>query len=673
MSIDKKVRQHYEQLVKQINEHNYRYYVLDQPAIPDEEYDRLFRELQALEAQYPTLLTSESPTQRIGAEPLKAFSQIRHAQPMLSIDNVFTLEELQAFDDRVRQRLKTTAEIIYSCEPKLDGVAISLIYQEGILHQAATRGDGYTGEDVTLNVRTIHPIPLHLRGTDYPPRLEVRGEIYMPKSGFTRFNEEAAKKSQKGFVNPRNAASGSLRQLDPRITAERPLAFFAYGAGQLDSEILPGTHFEVLEKLKQWGIPIAPEHELAKGAEGCEQYYQRVLKKRDSLPYEIDGVVYKVNDLALQNQLGFATRSPRWAAAHKFPAVEKATRLRAIEFNVGRTGAVTPVARLEPVFVGGATVSNATLHNFDEVVRKDLRIGDRVIVRRAGDVIPEVVAPVLADRPPNAPLIEMPAHCPVCGADVVKPEGEAVARCMGGLFCRAQVQEGIKHFVSRKAMDINGLGDKVIELLLNENLLKDITGIYQLQAEQLAILPRLGEKSSKKLIEAIENSKNTTLPRFLYALGIRDVGEATARALAEHFGDLLPLMSAHESDLQSIPDIGPIVSAHIYAFFQQRHNVEIIRCLQDLGIRWEKIEISASLPLSGQTFVITGTLESMSREQAAEALQKLGGKVTNSISTKTTALIAGENPGSKLNKARQLGIEIWDEKKFLMQLQNLRA
>ena len=669
MTLSIKIRQHYAQLTENLREHNYRYHVLDAPTIPDEEYDRLFRELQALEEQYPELITPSSPTQRVGAQPLKVFPTIQHELPMLSLDNIFSEAELQAFDERIRERLKTNEEIEYACEPKMDGVAISLIYRQGELTQGSTRGDGVTGEDVTHNVRTIHAIPLHLRGKDYPPILEVRGEIYLPKAGFQRLNQLAEQKGQKVFVNPRNAASGSLRQLDPQITAARPLAFFAYGLGKSEGLKLPGTHFETLEKLAQWGLPIPHDHQVVKGASGCIAYYQNIAKKRDHLPYEIDGVVYKVNDLALQAQLGFVSRAPRWAAAHKFPAVEKATRLKAIDWQVGRTGAITPIARLEPVFVGGVTVSNATLHNFDELVRKDVRVGDRVIVRRAGDVIPEVVGPILADRPPHTRRVSLPSHCPVCGADVVKPENEAIARCMGGLFCRAQVAEAIKHFASRKAMDINGLGDKVIELLLAEKLIANMTDLYQLQAEALAALPRLGEKSAEKLIAALQVSKRTTMPRFLFALGIRDVGEATALALAEHYGDLPALMAASEEDLQTVADIGPVVSAHIHSFFSQRHNREIIQKLQELGIHWPAmLKSAAQRPLINQTFVITGTLSTMTREAAAEALQKLGAKVSNSVSAKTTAVIAGADPGSKLQKAQALNIPVWTEQEFLKKI-----
>jgi DNA ligase (NAD+) len=669
LSVPEKIRRRAEQLAQDLHEHNYRYYALESPSIPDEEYDRLFRELQALEAKHPELITPDSPTQRVGAAPIQSFAEVRHEIPMLSIDNVFTEEELRAFDERVHQRLKTTAEIVYACEPKLDGVAISLKYEDGKLRQASTRGDGFVGEEVTHNVRTIHAIPLRLHGENYPAVLEVRGEIYMTKRGFARLNEESAQKGNKVFVNPRNAASGSLRQLDARITATRPLAFFAYGVGEVTAGVLPATHEAVLQKLQDWGMPVAPEHERVKGIAGCEIYYQRLLKKREALPYEIDGVVYKVNDLGLQAQLGFVSRAPRWAVAHKFPAIEKATRLQAIEFQVGRTGAITPVARLEPVFVGGVTVSNATLHNFDELFRKDVRVGDRVIVRRAGDVIPEVVGPILADRPADATVVCMPQHCPICGADVVKAEGEAIARCMGGLYCRAQVREGIQHFASRKAMDINGLGDKVVELLLTEGLIKDITNLYELSVERLAVLPRLGEKSAKKLIQAIDRSRQTTLPRFLYALGIRDVGEATALALAQHFGDLSPLMVASEEDLQTVADIGPIVSAHIHAFFRQKHNAAIIRQLIDLGISWPLVQISADKkPLAGQTFVLTGTLSTMTREEATAILQQLGAKVAGSVSAKTTAVIAGLDPGSKLQKAQSLNIPILDEQAFLSKI-----
>lgn len=624
MAVPKSVREQAAKLTQTIEEHNYRYYVLDSPSITDEGYDHLLRQLQKLESEYPELITPHSPTQRVGAQPLKSFAEVHHKIPMLSLDNLFTEKELQAFDERVRQKLKTEEEIEYVCEPKLDGVAISLMYHEGDLQQAATRGDGTAGEDVTENARTIRSIPLRLRGDDYPKLLEVRGEIMMPKAGFEKFNREAAKKNQKVFANPRNAASGSLRQLDPKITAMRPLSFFAYAVGEVSKGKLAHTHYEILECFQRWGLPVAADHTLAKGVQACKRFYEKILKQRENMPYEIDGVVYKVNDLSLQEQLGFVSRAPRWAAAHKFPALEKTTLLKAIEFQVGRTGAITPVARLEPVLVGGVLVRNATLHNFDELYRKDVRIGDTVIVRRAGDVIPEVVAPILDRRPAHTKIIPIPKRCPVCSADVVKPEGEAVARCMGGLFCSAQLQESIKHFASRKAMDINGLGDKWIELFVQEKLIKDVTDLYRLTPEMIAALPGLGEKSADNLIQALQKSKETPLPRFLYALGIRDVGEATARALAENYGDLEPLMRASEEDLQSIADIGPIVSAHIHAFFRQKHNVTIIETLIALGVHWPAIKISKNKPLARQTFVLTGTLSAMTREEAAEALQKFG-------------------------------------------------
>jgi DNA ligase (NAD+) len=665
LSVPAKIRHRAEQLAAKIQEHNYRYYVLDQPSIPDEEYDRLFHQLKELEHQYPELITSHSPTQRVGAEPLKAFATIEHQVPMLSIDNVFNLEELAAFDERIHQRLKIQHEIDYVCEPKLDGVAVSLLYRNGELQQAATRGDGLVGEDVTLNVRTIVTVPLRLHGQNYPRVIEIRGEIFMSKAGFEKFNAEAAKKGLKGFVNPRNAASGSLRQLDSRITTTRPLGFFAYGLGVVEGKI-PSNQFDLLESFREWGLPVVKDHELVTGITGCENFYQKILKKRDSLPFEIDGVVYKVNEFKLQKELGSVSRAPRWVVAHKFPAIEKATWLRNIDFHVGRTGALTPVARLEPVFVGGATVSNATLHNFDEIIRKDVRIGDRVIIRRAGDVIPELVAPILAERPADAKKVKLPKHCPVCGADVIKPEGEAIARCMGGLFCRAQIHEGIRHFASRKAMNIDGLGDKVIALLLEEKYIHKAPDIYRLTQEKLAELPRFAEKSAENLFNAIQKSKKTTLPRFLYALGIRDVGETTARALAESFGDLPPLLQASEEDLQAVADIGPVISTHIHTFFQQKHNIEIIQQLIELGVHWTKLKVSAqSRPLSGKSYVITGTLESMTREQAEEELKIRGAKVSSSVSSKTTAVIVGENPGSKLDKARSLKVPIIDETHFI--------
>ncbi len=645
-----------------LNEYNYQYYVLDAPTIPDSEYDKIFRELQKLENEYPELVSSTSPTQRVGAKPLPAFLQVQHQVPMLSLNNVFSSAELTAFYERVQRLLQSDTEVELVCEPKLDGVAISLLYQNGELVQAATRGDGSTGENVTSNVRTIKAIPLHLRGTDYPEILEVRGEIVMPKAGFEKFNAQARAHGEKTFANPRNAASGSLRQLDPRITAQRPLTFYAYAIGQVSDE-LAGTHFATLEQLRAWGLPVSKEIKRATGLSACEKFYNAILKKRERLPYEIDGVVYKVNSLAEQERLGFVSRAPRFAIAHKFPAHEEMTQLKAIEFQVGRTGAVTPVARLEPVFVGGVTVSNATLHNFDEVYRKDIRVGDIVIIRRAGDVIPEVVSAIPAKRPPNAKRINIPKHCPVCGADVVKAEGEAVARCMGGLYCHAQLKESIKHFVSRKAMDIDGLGDKLVDLLVEQKLISDVTGLYQLQFADITALPRMGDKSTENLLAAIEASKKTTLPRFLYALGIREVGEATARSLSLHYGELTPLLTANTEELQTIPDIGPIVAEHITGFFHQQHNVELINQLIANGVHWPKIKkrVAKAASLAGKTFVITGTLQELTREEVKEQLQALGAKVSGSVSSKTSYVIVGDSPGGKYQKALDLGVTILDE------------
>jgi len=579
-----KIAQKVCKLREMIDEHNYSYYVLDTPTIPDSEYDLLFRELQQLEEQYPDLVVPSSPTQRIGAEPLSAFTQVEHKLPMLSLGNVFDEEELQAFFERVRKGLPDEDRIEYSCEPKLDGVAISITYQNGELAQAATRGDGSVGEDVTQNVRTINAVPLKLRGEDFPSKLEIRGEIYMPKAGFEQLNQLAIKNNEKVFVNPRNAAYGSLRQLDPQITATRPLAFYAYAVGVVEAGELPNTHFDILQKFKSWGIPVCDYLEVVNSVAGCIKFYDNIASTRDNLPYEIDGVVYKVNSLGLQQQLGFVSRAPRWAIAHKFPAQEKLTIVEAIEFQVGRTGAITPVARLKPVFVGGVTVSNATLHNFDEMYRKDIRVGDTVIVRRAGDVIPEVVSFVADKRPANTKQIAMVTKCPVCKSDVIKPEGEAVARCTGGLYCLAQLRESIKHFASRKAMDIDGLGDKLVDLLVEEKQIEDITDLYKLKPLQLSSLPRLGDKSAANLLSSIEKSRQTTLPKFLYALGIREVGEATARSLAQYYGTLDTIMQADMDNLQQVPDVGPIVAERIVAFFQQQHNRELITKLIKYGI-----------------------------------------------------------------------------------------
>ncbi len=658
-----------QQLRDEINHHNYLYYVQDEPEIPDAEYDRCLRELQALESKYPELITPDSPTQRVGAEPVKAFGQIRHKLPMLSLDNAFSDEEVSDFDRRVRERLQVDT-VEYVAEPKLDGLAVSIRYENGQLVQAATRGDGVTGEDVTHNVRTIASVPLSLRGHDYPPVLEIRGEVYMPKAGFQQMNERAKAKGEKEFVNPRNAAAGSLRQLDPRVSAERPLAMYCYGVGQVEGLALPDKHSDVLSSLRQWGLRVSPEITTVQGVTGLLKYYRILGDKRDSLPYEIDGVVYKVNRLDQRDQLGFVARAPRWAIAHKFPAQEELTQLLDIEVQVGRTGAITPVARLEPVFVGGVTVSNATLHNEDEVKRKDVRIGDTVIVRRAGDVIPEVAAVVLSKRPKNAKPFVMPTQCPVCGSDVIKIEGEAVARCTGGLFCAAQRKQAIKHFASRKAMDIDGLGDKLVEQLSDEGLIHDVADLYTLKQDQVTGLERMGEKSAANLIEALEKSKHTSLPRFLFALGIREVGEATAQSLANYFATLEAIETASLEQLQDVPDVGPVVAAHILAFFQQPHNIEVVEKLIQAGINWPVIEHVAETeqPLAGQVIVLTGSLSTMSRDEAKQELQALGAKVTGSVSKKTDLVIAGTEAGSKLAKAQQLDIEILDEAQFIKML-----
>ena len=667
MSESNPLQQQAEKLREELWAHNYRYYVLDDPSVPDAEYDRLFRELKALEAKHPELVTDDSPTQRVGAPPLEMFEQVTHRVPMLSLDNVFNEEELHGFDRRIRERLDTDDEIEYVCEPKLDGLAVSLMYENGKLVQAATRGDGQTGEDITRNIRTIHSIPLKLRGQGYPAQMEVRGEVFMPLPGFRKLNEAAEASGEKVFANPRNAAAGSLRQLDSSVTAKRPLDMYAYGVGYVADGELPGYHYDILQCLKEWGFKVNPEIDRVTGADACQRYHDRVLNKRDSLNYEIDGIVYKVNSLKLQQELGFVSRAPRWATAHKFPAQEEMTLLKDVEFQVGRTGAITPVARLEPVSVGGVTVSNATLHNMDEVQRMDLRIGDTVVVYRAGDVIPKVVRAVPEKRPANARVIEMPSVCPVCGSDIGKPEGEAVARCTGGLFCQAQVKEAIKHFASRRAMDIDGLGDKLVEQFVDEGLIRHVSGLYHLKAEQIAALERMGDKSAANLVAALEKSKSTTLQRFIYGLGIREVGEATALNLANHFGSLASIQEASEEELLTVADVGPIVARHIYTFFRQPHNLEVISDLQACGVHWNEVEVDQQQekPLEGQTYVLTGTLSRMTRDEAKGYLQGLGAKVSGSVSKKTHCVVVGENAGSKLSKAESLGVDIMDEDTFI--------
>ena len=731
-------------LREQIDYHNERYYVYDDPEVPDAEYDRLFAELLSLEKKYPELVTPSSPTQRVGAAPLSEFSQIQHQVPMLSLANAFSEKELAEFDRRVRDGIKK-AQVSYAAEPKLDGLAISLLYRDGELQQAATRGDGTIGEDVTLNVRTIKSIPLRLRNSGYPSTLEVRGEVFMPKADFAALNRQQLAREEKPFANPRNAAAGSLRQLDPRIAASRPLAFYCYGVGQVDGGSLATTHVEILKQLQHWGLPMSPEVAVVDGLQGCLEYHQKILQQRDQLPYEIDGVVYKVNDLAQQQQLGFVARAPRWAMAHKFPAQEEMTQLLAIDVQVGRTGALTPVARLAPVQVGGVVVTNATLHNEEEIHRKDVRVGDTVIVRRAGDVIPEVVRPVLSLRKGDLARYEMKKECPVCGSEAVKDDGMAVWRCSGGLFCDAQRKESIKHFVSRRAMNIDGLGSKLVEQLVDKQLISNAADLYQLTTEQLASLERMGEKSAKKTIDGIEKSKSTQFAKFLFALGMPSVGEETAKVLAEHFKTRNALMNATLTDyivkkgvkgvgpksaqkiadffndeatvarygladsvaawetikiagvsqaalravreafgeerllagveaadfenksVVMIPGIGELTAKSIIAFFKQTHNREVIEKLLAAGIHWPTIEQKSAeaLPLDGQTIVLTGTLSQMPRDEAKRQLQELGAKVASSVSKKTSFVVAGADPGSKVEKARSLGVEVKDEQGLL--------
>ena len=661
-----KVKKRIEELRKQINHHNYLYYALDAPEIPDAEYDRLLRELQQLEQQYPELVTPDSPTQRVGAAPLETFSEVRHELPMLSLNNAFSDDEVFDFDRRVRERLGVE-NVEYHAEPKLDGLAISLLYEEGVLTRGATRGDGYRGEDVTQNVRTIRAIPLKLHGSGFPNWLEVRGEVFMTKAGFQQLNATQERQGLKPFANPRNAAAGSLRQLDPRITAQRPLTMYCYGTGTVKEGKLPDRHSAIMEKLRSWGLRISPKAELVTGAEGCLKYHRQMAAERNQLPYEIDGVVYKVDRIAWQEQLGQLSRAPRWALAHKFPAQEEMTRLLDVEWQVGRTGALTPVARLEPVSVGGVTVSNATLHNQDEIERKDIRIGDTVIVRRAGDVIPEVVSVVESRRPAGARRPQLPTHCPVCGSEVVRLPGEKVARCSGGLYCPAQRREAIKHFASRRAMDIEGLGDKLVEQLDEKGLIQDVADLYYLRQDQLETLERMGKKSAQNLLGALEKSKNTTLARFIFALGIRQVGEATARELAGYFGSLESIMTASREQLQQVPDIGTVVAESIYVFFREKHNRQVVDKLIAAGVHWPVAtrKNAGSLPLVGKTFVLTGTLSSMSRDEAREKLQALGAKVSSSVSKKTSYVVAGDKPGSKYERALQLGVPILDEPSFL--------
>ncbi len=654
----------------QINRHNHLYYVLDAPEIPDAEFDRLLRELQDIEAQYPELRTADSPTQRVGAEPVAAFGKIRREIPMLSLANAYNEEEFRDFDRRVRGGLGRDT-VAYNAEPKLDGVAVSLVYRDGVFVEGATRGDGVTGEDITRNLRTIHRLPLRLAGQGWPPLLEVRGEVYLPKQAFEAINEEALRKGERLFSNPRNAAAGGLRQLDPKMTAARRLDIYCYGVGKVDGGELPGTQHGILERLAGWGFPVCPEQAVVDSLDGCLAYYRRLQDRRDALAYEIDGIVFKVDDIEGQQALGFVARAPRWAVAWKFPPKEELTVLGAIEFQVGRTGALTPVARLEPVHVGGVTVTNATLHNIAQIERLDLRVGDTVIVRRAGDVIPQVMGVVESRRPKGARRFRIPEACPVCGSAVVRPEGEVVARCSGGLYCPAQRKQAIAHFASRRAMDIDGLGDKLIDQLVERGLVDSPADLYELTQEQLAALERMADKSAANLVEAIDRSRDTMLARFLFALGIPEVGEATAQQLALEFGDLDAVIAADEARLQEVRDIGPVVAGHVAAFFREPHNREIIKRLRDNGVRWPtgRPRERAAQPLAGQSFVLTGALESMTRDDAKTRLQALGARVTGSVSAKTSCVVAGADPGSKLAKARELGIEVIDEAGLLALLE----
>jgi DNA ligase (NAD+) len=667
-----------EQLRREIERHDYAYYVLDAPTVPDSEYDLLFRELQAIEAEHPELITPDSPTRRVGGRPLAGFAPVRHVLPMLSIRTETDTEPTgaRAFDARVRRELdldEGDPALEYAAELKFDGLAVSLRYENGVLVQAATRGDGETGEDVTQNIRTVHAIPLRLRGAS-PEVLEVRGEAYMSRPDFERYNEKQRAAGKPTLVNPRNGAAGSIRQLDPAMTRGRPLSFFAYGLGETRGWATPATHAAVLDALAAFGLPVCGHREVVQGAAGLVAFHARMRELRDSLPFDIDGVVYKVNSLALQQRLGFVTREPRWAVAHKYPAEEMLTTVEAIEVQVGRTGAITPVARLSPVFVGGVTVTNATLHNEAEARRKDVRVGDTVIVRRAGDVIPEVVAVVMERRPTKElfggealhPPFELPRACPVCGSAVERPEDEAIARCSGGLICPAQRKQALLHFAGRRAMDIEGLGDKLVEQLVDHAIVKTPADLYKLGLLAMVNLERMAEKSAANLLAAIDKSRSTTLARFIFALGIRNVGEATAKDLARHFGGLDALMAADAERLQQVPDVGPVVAASIARFFAEPHNVEVIEQLRAAGVHWQEGEAAAVVisPIAGKTFVLTGTLPSLSREQAKEMIEALGAKVAGSVSKKTDYVVAGIDAGSKLDKAQALGLAILDEKQF---------
>ncbi len=667
------LQQQIDKLRQDLRRYEYEYHVLDNPTIPDAEYDRLFHQLKALEAAHPELITADSPTQRVGAKPLSGFAQIRHEIPMLSLDNAFSDEEFYAFVKRIEDRLIRLPEpLTFCCEPKLDGLAVSILYVNGVLTQAATRGDGTTGEDITANIRTIRNIPLQLLMDNPPARLEVRGEVFMPHEGFERLNQQALEKGEKTFANPRNAAAGSLRQLDPKITSKRPLVLNAYGIGIAEGVDLPNTHYDRLQWLKSIGIPVNPEIRLCNGTDEVLDFYRDIQNKRSSLGYDIDGTVLKINDIALQEKLGFISKAPRWAIAYKFPAQEELTRLNDVEFQVGRTGAITPVAKLEPVFVAGVTVSNATLHNGDEIERLDIAIGDTVVIRRAGDVIPQIIGVLHDRRPADARPIIFPKTCPVCDSAIVRIEGEAVARCTGGLFCAAQRKEALKHFVSRKAMDIDGVGGKLIEQLVDRELVHTPADLFKLDLTTLTRLERMGAKSAENALASLEKAKNTTLARFIFALGIREVGEATALNLANHFKTLEALQNADLEALQQVPDVGEVVANRILAFWHEPHNVAVVNDLIAQGVHWDDVEVKevGENLFKGKTVVLTGTLTQMGRNEAKALLQDMGAKVSGSVSAKTDFVIAGDTAGSKLTKAQELGVTVLTEEEFLAEIQS---
>ncbi|WP_110657087.1 NAD-dependent DNA ligase LigA [Salinicola halimionae] len=673
--IPQAVRERADALRQQLDDANYHYYVEDQPQIPDIEYDKLLSELQSLEADHPELVTPDSPTQRVGARPADRFHEVTHAVPMLSLDNAFSEEELSAFVKRVADKLESDAETVrFCCEPKLDGLAVSLVYENGQLVQGATRGDGRTGEDVTLNLRTLHSIPLKLRGKSVPPLIEVRGEVYMRHSGFEAMNERAREQGDKVFANPRNAAAGSLRQLNSAIAAKRPLEFCAYQVARIEGDDSARSHSDYLERLRELGFRTSPLLKVVEGARGVVEFCHTLGERREGLDYDIDGAVLKIDSLRDQRELGFVSRAPRWAIAYKYPAQEQTTTLNDVTFQVGRVGTLTPVAKLEPVQVAGVTVSNATLHNMDEIERLGVRIGDTVIVRRAGDVIPQIVGIVESQRPHETRAIEMPAECPVCGSQIERLEGEVAARCSGGLYCPAQRKEALKHFASRRALDIDGLGEKLIDLLVEREWVKTPADLFRLRAERLAELPRLAEKSANNLVQSLETAKRTTLARFIYAIGIREVGEATAASLARHFGVLQALRDAPLEALTAVDDVGPVVAHHIHTFFQQPHNQETLNDLLAVGVTWEEQTIGERpQPLDGQTWVLTGSLEDMTRDEGKERLQALGAKVAGSVSKKTATVVAGPGAGSKLAKAEELGVEVIDEATFVERLKEWEA